>query len=110
MFLSGGTPMGRSLREKINDYWEHLGKKYGFNFNTVEASPSGKLFFYADAYDVPEIKKETESESFENASRPLIKWLSENAHPHMKVIVTSTRAELLEGQKTTGEITEYLRD
>lgn len=48
--------------------------------------------------------------SFEEAARPLIKWLCENVHPHHSVIVTSTNAELLEGECTTGEILDYLRD
>lgn len=47
---------------------------------------------------------------FEQATRPLIKWLNENHHPHMTIIVHSNGAELLEGQKTTGEITDYIRD
>lgn len=47
MFLSGGTPMGSSLQEKINQYWEILGNKYGFKPITVEGSSKGKLFFIA---------------------------------------------------------------
>lgn len=36
--------------------------------------------------------------SFEAAARPLIRWLCENQHPHVTVLVTPTTAELLEGQ------------
>lgn len=36
--------------------------------------------------------------SFEDAAKPLIKWLAENVHPHHQAIVTSTHAELLESQ------------
>ncbi|WP_208093568.1 hypothetical protein [Serratia ureilytica] len=36
--------------------------------------------------------------SFEDAARPLIRWLAENGHPHHTAIVTSNRAELLEAQ------------
>ncbi|WP_440487511.1 hypothetical protein [Serratia ureilytica] len=36
--------------------------------------------------------------SFEDAARPLIRWLAENRHPHHTAIVTSNRAELLEAQ------------
>lgn len=39
-------------------------------------------------------------QSFEESSQPLIKWMSENSHPHHTVIVNSTGAELLEGQRT----------
>ena len=36
MYLSGGTPLGRSLQEKVNDYWKELGKKYHFYWKTVK--------------------------------------------------------------------------
>lgn len=47
---------------------------------------------------------------FEEAARPLIKWLCENWHPHVKVIVTPTGAELLSGEEITGQIMDYVRD
>jgi len=53
MFLSGGTPMGSSLQEKINQYWAILGNKYGFKPMTVEGSSKGKLFFIAEATPPP---------------------------------------------------------
>lgn len=34
--FSGGIPIGKSLQEKINDFWIDLGEKYGFNWETVE--------------------------------------------------------------------------
>lgn len=37
-------------------------------------------------------------ESFAKAAEPLIKWLAENVHPHHCVQVTSTHAELLQGE------------
>lgn len=47
MFLSGGTPMGSSLQEKINKYWEILAEKYGFEPMGIEGSSKGELFFLA---------------------------------------------------------------
>lgn len=47
MFLSGGTPMGNSLQEKINQYWKILADKYGFEPMSVEGSSKGELFFIA---------------------------------------------------------------
>lgn len=35
-------------------------------------------------------------EGFEPLARELMKWLCDNGHPHMTVIITSTSAELLE--------------
>ncbi|WP_223497871.1 hypothetical protein [Serratia sp. JSRIV001] len=42
-------------------------------------------------------KHDQHRNGFEEAAKPLIKWLAENVHPHHTVIVTSTNAELLEG-------------
>ena len=53
--------------------------------------------------------KETKSD-FDSVIRPVIKYLCENHHPHVTVIVTSTNAELLEGQKSTGQIMDYVVD
>lgn len=36
MFLSGGKPMGKSLQEKINDYWIKLERELGFDRFTIE--------------------------------------------------------------------------
>jgi len=62
MFLSGGTPMGRSLQEKINQYWDILGKKYGFLPEAVEGSSKGKLFFLAEPCPVEVPKTQSEIE------------------------------------------------
>lgn len=53
--------------------------------------------------------QEQKQADFENAARPLIKWLAENVHPHHAVIVTSTKAQLLQGEMTF-PTEEYLRD
>lgn len=48
-------------------------------------------------------------EEFVKVTRPLIKYMAENHHPHTKLIVESTRAELVEGVMNF-PTTEYLRD
>jgi hypothetical protein len=48
--------------------------------------------------------------SFDAVSRPLIKYLCENHHPHVTVIVTPAGAELLGGMKSTGKVEDYLVD
>lgn len=47
---------------------------------------------------------------FEELVKPVIKYLCENWHPHAKIIITPTGAELVVGQMGTPEITEYLKD
>lgn len=56
--------------------------------------------------------RKAEAASFEEAARPLIRWLCENGHPRKTVIVTQTTAELLEieSELTTGEIYDYMID
>jgi hypothetical protein len=45
----------------------------------------------------------------EALSKPLIKWLNENFHPHVTVIITPTSTELLEGL-CAAPVTEYIKD
>ncbi|HHT23152.1 MAG TPA: hypothetical protein GXZ87_07575 [Bacteroidales bacterium] len=45
---------------------------------------------------------------FEDLARPMMKYLCENYHPHVTVIITPTNAELLEGKMSTGEILDYV--
>lgn len=44
----------------------------------------------------------------ENAARPLIKFMANNHHPHMKAIVTSTDIELVEGHSAVWKIHDFL--
>lgn len=34
---------------------------------------------------------------FEKLSRPLIKWLNDNCHPHTSILIDTLSAEVLEG-------------
>jgi len=40
---------------------------------------------------------EQKRKEFEELSRPLIKWLNDNMHPHATIIIDTTHAELVEG-------------
>lgn len=46
---------------------------------------------------------------FEEAAKPLIKFLAQTVHPHHTVVVTATGAELLEGQVSV-RTNEFLVD
>jgi hypothetical protein len=48
-------------------------------------------------------------DSFEEAAKPLIKWLNENCHPHMTVVVETNGAELLEGVCNV-QVHEFIKD
>lgn len=47
---------------------------------------------------------------FDEAASPLIKWLCENCHPHVIVIVTPTGAQLVEDVESTGQMMDYAKD
>ena len=49
-------------------------------------------------------------DKLKEAANPLIKYLNENHHPHMKVIVTSTSVELLEGNMSIPKIYDFVKD
>lgn len=50
-----------------------------------------------------------EDKDFETVVRPVIEYLAKNHHPHMKIVIDATSAELLEGQKIVST-DEYLVD
>jgi len=45
--ISDGTPIGRSLQEKINDFWDELAKEKGFDKSTIQ--PIDNRNFYAES-------------------------------------------------------------
>ena len=47
---------------------------------------------------------------FGKVVRPLIKFLNDNCHPNVSVIVTPTDAKLLEDICSTGKIMDYVKD
>lgn len=48
-------------------------------------------------------------EELREASKPLVRFLCENFHPHVYVIVSPTGAELVEGISSV-KIEEFIRD
>jgi hypothetical protein len=52
---------------------------------------------------------EQERKEFEAVTRPVIKWLNDNCHPHVQVVIEPTRAELLEGV-VAYPTNDYIRD
>lgn len=53
--------------------------------------------------------KEKQRAEFEELVRPVMKWMSENLHPHTKIIIEANVAELLEGDMVI-QTNEYLID
>lgn len=58
----------------------------------------------------PMPNKPTHDLSFEEVVMPCIKWLCENRDPHSTIIISSTNAELLSGEKNTGQVLDFVND
>jgi hypothetical protein len=56
-----------------------------------------------------EFEKEAE---FEEIAKVVMKYLADpkKYHPHHRVIIDSTNAELLEGKESTGQVMDYIKD
>jgi len=48
-------------------------------------------------------------DGFEEAARPLIRWIAENLDPHHKVIATARTAEIVRGKRLF-QTEDYLLD
>lgn len=66
VMMIGGVDFSNNLTEAINAYWKELGDKYGFEWNSVEGSSKGKLFFLATPKPIviPKTKSELEIEKY----------------------------------------------
>lgn len=59
-----------------------------------------------------EIMQIIKDADFEEVARVMMKHLAnpEKYHPHHRVIIDSTNAELLEGKQSTGQVLDYITD
>ena len=55
------------------------------------------------------MKNNDKKEEFEKLIRPLIKFLNDTFDPHIKVIVDTSRAEIVRGEHTFGT-DDYISD
>ncbi len=55
------------------------------------------------------ILTEEQRKELEAVSRPLVQWLNDNCHPHVKVITDCSRVQLLEGVAQV-IIEDYIKD
>lgn len=55
------------------------------------------------------ISTEEQRKELEVLSRPLIKWMNDNCHPHTEIRIDHLSAELLEGVCAI-RVTDYIKD
>jgi len=67
----GSCYTGGEKRKAINTYWMELGEKYGFEWDTVEGSAKGKLFFIATPKPkvIPKTQVEIEMDKYDTLQK-----------------------------------------
>lgn len=55
------------------------------------------------------ILTEEKRKEFEEVVKPVMKWLNENCHPHVHIIISTTNAELSEGVSAIHTM-EFVKD
>jgi hypothetical protein len=75
----------------------------------VEKHNNNEFDIYLEAMEKFANIYEKEIDSFEEAARPLMKYLGHNHHPHTSAYIRNDFAELLEGQQTFGT-NDYILD
>ena len=93
----------KALTDKII---ENLEQRSNEAFNDFEKRATNNAIEMIKRTDTI-VEKQAE---FEEIARIMMKYLCENHHPHVSVIITPTHAELLEGLKSTGEVMDYVKD
>jgi hypothetical protein len=87
VMMVGGVDFSNNLTEAINAYWKILADKYGFEWNTVEGSSKGKLFFLAESKPIvaPKTQSEIEIDKYIGNARG---YLNYNVKESLQKIVT----------------------
>ena len=71
-----------------------------------------ELYCDGITYAISTIQELEKDADFEEAARVMMKHLAntEKYHPHHRVVMDSTNAELLEGKQSTGQVMDYITD
>lgn len=90
--LIGNVTTGMDRTENINNYWDGLADKYGFNPQTVESSSRGELFFLAEPtptkIEKEELELKAELEAGEEICIKLVKHVIDMGAAATKIPVT----------------------
>lgn len=78
----------------------------------MEYSLKRKKFHNGLKKAIEVIQELEEDAEFEEVARVMMKHLAnpEKYHPHHRVVLDSTNAELLEGKQSTGQVMDYITD
>lgn len=95
----------KGFKKGVTIAWNERDLIYRLYSNHIEVNRydnlvCGSYIIYSNKDGWAEIVDDDTIESFEKAVEPLMKYLSENHHPHVTCIVRNNSAEIVEGIKT----------
>jgi len=68
-----------------------------YNEGIAQRKELEKMASKVDGKRIDMILNKQQRKELEIVARPLMKWLSENCHPHVKIIMDDCRCEVVEG-------------
>jgi hypothetical protein len=71
VMMVGGVDFSGTKQDTVNHYWKLLGNKYGFEWNSVEGSAKGELFFLATPKEkvIPKTQTEIEMDKYDSIQK-----------------------------------------
>ena len=102
----------KALTDKIIEVLEDRHRHFIGSLETKETVAQSKGYREGLLTAIETIKTLESSAEFDEVARVLMKYLAnpEKYHPHHRVILDSTHAELLEGKQSTGQVLDYITD
>ena len=103
----------KALTDKIIEALESKAKGFIGSLKDNETMAESKGFRDGLLWAIGSIQTLESQAEFEEIARVMMKHLKERNdlyHPHMTVIIDCTNAELLEGNKSTGKVMDYVKD
>ncbi len=100
----------KTITEKIAECLKDKKEAFIGNMKNRITKANAEGFKEGLLWAIDTIETLSEKAEFEETAREVMKYLAQKHHPHTSVIITSTRAELVEGVKATKETFEYVPD
>ena len=102
----------KALTDKIIDCLKDKHDKFIGNQKDNESQAENKGFKQGLQWAMDTVESLESSAEFEEIARVMMKHLAnpEKYHPHFRVVMDSTSAELLEGNESTGRVMDYITD
>jgi hypothetical protein len=101
-----------ALTDKIIERLKNKHDHFIGNQKNNETQAENRGFKQGLEWAIETVESLESSAEFEEIARVMMKHLAnpEKYHPHHRVVIDSTNAELLEGKESTGQVMDYITD